>query len=157
MCGSRNNAYCCPGWKTLTGGNQCIVRKYHYFPLYRCAFKSGTTLSSSSASPAEVKHIAVFTGTFHTQHIIYHLGCKLSTCYISSNFLLCWGKKKYIQQECKSCNPGLNIRPLLDMRNQLILFPLQYLINDRNKMQYSCEYVTFYCIWLVGESYGAAH
>ncbi|XP_069561799.1 fibrillin-1 [Brachyistius frenatus] len=25
VCGSRNNAYCCPGWKTLTGGNQCIV------------------------------------------------------------------------------------------------------------------------------------
>lgn len=27
MCGSRYNAYCCPGWKTLPGGNQCIVRK----------------------------------------------------------------------------------------------------------------------------------
>ncbi|XP_041837926.1 fibrillin-1 isoform X2 [Melanotaenia boesemani] len=25
VCGTRNNAYCCPGWKTLTGGNQCIV------------------------------------------------------------------------------------------------------------------------------------
>nr|XP_061796796.1 fibrillin-1-like [Nerophis lumbriciformis] len=25
VCGSRNNAYCCPGWKTLTGGNKCIV------------------------------------------------------------------------------------------------------------------------------------
>ncbi|MEQ2271715.1 hypothetical protein XENORESO_008230, partial [Xenotaenia resolanae] len=25
VCGSRNSAYCCPGWKTLTGGNQCIV------------------------------------------------------------------------------------------------------------------------------------
>ncbi|KAM9409241.1 fibrillin-1 isoform 1-T1 [Pholidichthys leucotaenia] len=25
VCGSRSNAYCCPGWKTLTGGNQCIV------------------------------------------------------------------------------------------------------------------------------------
>ncbi|RMB94377.1 hypothetical protein DUI87_29187 [Hirundo rustica rustica] len=26
VCGSRYNAYCCPGWKTLPGGNQCIVR-----------------------------------------------------------------------------------------------------------------------------------
>ncbi|XP_026086149.1 fibrillin-1-like [Carassius auratus] len=25
VCGSRHHAYCCPGWKTLTGGNQCIV------------------------------------------------------------------------------------------------------------------------------------
>ncbi|XP_036390573.1 fibrillin-1-like [Megalops cyprinoides] len=25
VCGSRFNAYCCPGWKTLLGGNQCIV------------------------------------------------------------------------------------------------------------------------------------
>uniref|UniRef100_A0A3Q3JSI8 Fibrillin 1 n=1 Tax=Monopterus albus TaxID=43700 RepID=A0A3Q3JSI8_MONAL len=25
VCGLRNTAYCCPGWKTLTGGNQCIV------------------------------------------------------------------------------------------------------------------------------------
>ncbi|XP_068551359.1 fibrillin-1 isoform X4 [Anas acuta] len=25
VCGSRYNAYCCPGWKTLPGGNQCIV------------------------------------------------------------------------------------------------------------------------------------
>ncbi|KAG7473870.1 hypothetical protein MATL_G00100360 [Megalops atlanticus] len=25
VCGSRFNAYCCPGWKTLSGGNQCIV------------------------------------------------------------------------------------------------------------------------------------
>ncbi|XP_029430269.1 fibrillin-1 [Rhinatrema bivittatum] len=25
VCGSRFNAYCCPGWKTLPGGNQCIV------------------------------------------------------------------------------------------------------------------------------------
>lgn len=31
VCGSRNNAYCCPGWKTLTGGNQCIVREYQQF------------------------------------------------------------------------------------------------------------------------------
>lgn len=27
VCGSRFNSYCCPGWKTLAGGNQCIVRK----------------------------------------------------------------------------------------------------------------------------------
>ncbi|XP_018618781.2 fibrillin-1-like [Scleropages formosus] len=25
VCGSRSNVYCCPGWKTLSGGNQCIV------------------------------------------------------------------------------------------------------------------------------------
>lgn len=25
VCGSRHQTYCCPGWKTLTGGNQCIV------------------------------------------------------------------------------------------------------------------------------------
>uniref|UniRef100_A0A8D0L9R6 Fibrillin 2 n=1 Tax=Sphenodon punctatus TaxID=8508 RepID=A0A8D0L9R6_SPHPU len=25
VCGSRFHAYCCPGWKTLPGGNQCIV------------------------------------------------------------------------------------------------------------------------------------
>uniref|UniRef100_A0AAY4CEM9 Fibrillin-1 n=1 Tax=Denticeps clupeoides TaxID=299321 RepID=A0AAY4CEM9_9TELE len=25
VCGSRFNSYCCPGWKTLSGGNQCIV------------------------------------------------------------------------------------------------------------------------------------
>ncbi|KAJ8252437.1 hypothetical protein COCON_G00217490 [Conger conger] len=25
VCGSRFSAYCCPGWKTLPGGNQCIV------------------------------------------------------------------------------------------------------------------------------------
>ncbi|KAI9520507.1 hypothetical protein NQZ68_017208 [Dissostichus eleginoides] len=26
VCGSRFHSYCCPGWKTLPGGNQCIVR-----------------------------------------------------------------------------------------------------------------------------------
>ncbi|KAK2522105.1 hypothetical protein Q9233_010663 [Columba guinea] len=31
VCGSRYNAYCCPGWKTLPGGNQCIVRIYVFF------------------------------------------------------------------------------------------------------------------------------
>nr|XP_033775586.1 fibrillin-1 isoform X2 [Geotrypetes seraphini] len=25
VCGSHYNVYCCPGWKTLPGGNQCIV------------------------------------------------------------------------------------------------------------------------------------
>uniref|UniRef100_A0A8C6Q8Y9 Fibrillin 2b n=3 Tax=Nothobranchius TaxID=28779 RepID=A0A8C6Q8Y9_NOTFU len=25
VCGSRYHSYCCPGWKTLSGGNQCIV------------------------------------------------------------------------------------------------------------------------------------
>uniref|UniRef100_A0A8C3NS08 Fibrillin 2 n=1 Tax=Cyanoderma ruficeps TaxID=181631 RepID=A0A8C3NS08_9PASS len=25
VCGSRCRSYCCPGWKTLPGGNQCIV------------------------------------------------------------------------------------------------------------------------------------
>ncbi|KAL7847601.1 hypothetical protein AOLI_G00223190 [Acnodon oligacanthus] len=25
VCGSRMHSYCCPGWKTLPGGNQCIV------------------------------------------------------------------------------------------------------------------------------------
>uniref|UniRef100_A0A8B9EVW3 Fibrillin 2 n=1 Tax=Amazona collaria TaxID=241587 RepID=A0A8B9EVW3_9PSIT len=25
VCGSRFRSYCCPGWKTLPGGNQCIV------------------------------------------------------------------------------------------------------------------------------------
>ncbi|MGH0135014.1 UNVERIFIED_CONTAM: hypothetical protein FKN15_059778 [Acipenser sinensis] len=28
VCGSRFNAYCCPGWKTLPGGNQCIVLQH---------------------------------------------------------------------------------------------------------------------------------
>ncbi|MXQ86173.1 hypothetical protein E5288_WYG006528 [Bos mutus] len=28
VCGSRYNAYCCPGWKTLPGGNQCIVLQH---------------------------------------------------------------------------------------------------------------------------------
>lgn len=28
VCGSRFHSYCCPGWKTLPGGNQCIVRKF---------------------------------------------------------------------------------------------------------------------------------
>lgn len=27
VCGSRLQSYCCPGWKTLPGGNQCVVRK----------------------------------------------------------------------------------------------------------------------------------
>ncbi|KAL4617667.1 fibrillin-2 [Arapaima gigas] len=27
VCGSRLRSYCCPGWKTLPGGNQCVVRK----------------------------------------------------------------------------------------------------------------------------------
>lgn len=31
VCGSRFHSYCCPGWKTLPGGNQCIVRKYPFF------------------------------------------------------------------------------------------------------------------------------
>lgn len=31
MCGSRFHSYCCPGWKTLSGGNQCIVRKFFQF------------------------------------------------------------------------------------------------------------------------------
>lgn len=28
VCGSRFHSYCCPGWKTLPGGNQCIVREW---------------------------------------------------------------------------------------------------------------------------------
>lgn len=48
-----------------------------------------------------------FIGTFQSQHIIYHLGCKVSTCYIPPNYLLCWKKK--IQRECDSCRPDLNI------------------------------------------------
>lgn len=27
VCGSRFHAYCCPGWRTLPGRNQCIVRE----------------------------------------------------------------------------------------------------------------------------------
>lgn len=29
VCGSRFHAYCCPGWRTLPGGNQCVVRECH--------------------------------------------------------------------------------------------------------------------------------
>lgn len=27
VCGSRFHAYCCPGWRTLPGGHQCVVRE----------------------------------------------------------------------------------------------------------------------------------
>lgn len=27
VCGSRFHTYCCPGWRTLPGGNQCVVRE----------------------------------------------------------------------------------------------------------------------------------
>lgn len=44
VCGSRFHSYCCPGWKTLPGGNQCIVREYpfilHPFLSILSTFKS---------------------------------------------------------------------------------------------------------------------
>lgn len=41
VCGSRFHSYCCPGWKTLPGGNQCIVRK---FPLLNSSLNDTTKL-----------------------------------------------------------------------------------------------------------------
>ncbi|KAK6492730.1 fibrillin-2 [Huso huso] len=52
VCGSRFNSYCCPGWKTLPGGNQCIV------PICRsscgdgfCSRPNMCTCSSGQISP----------------------------------------------------------------------------------------------------------
>lgn len=28
VCGSRFHTYCCPGWRTLPGRNQCVMREY---------------------------------------------------------------------------------------------------------------------------------
>uniref|UniRef100_A0A670ZLW7 EGF-like domain-containing protein n=1 Tax=Pseudonaja textilis TaxID=8673 RepID=A0A670ZLW7_PSETE len=52
VCGSRYHSYCCPGWKTLPGGNQCIV------PICRnscgdgfCSRPNMCTCSSGQLSP----------------------------------------------------------------------------------------------------------
>ncbi|XP_074851141.1 fibrillin-2 [Carettochelys insculpta] len=52
VCGSRFHSYCCPGWKTLPGGNQCIV------PICRnscgdgfCSRPNMCTCSSGQISP----------------------------------------------------------------------------------------------------------
>ncbi|XP_058012450.1 fibrillin-1-like [Ahaetulla prasina] len=40
VCGSRYNAYCCPGWKTLPGGNQCITSQmFPAIPFFHKDFK----------------------------------------------------------------------------------------------------------------------
>lgn len=41
VCGSRFHSYCCPGWKTLPGGNQCIVRKSLPLLSASCYWKLG--------------------------------------------------------------------------------------------------------------------
>uniref|UniRef100_A0A3P8W7A7 Fibrillin 2b n=1 Tax=Cynoglossus semilaevis TaxID=244447 RepID=A0A3P8W7A7_CYNSE len=53
VCGSRFHSYCCPGWKTLPGGNQCIV------PICRnscgdgfCSRPNMCTCSSGQVSPS---------------------------------------------------------------------------------------------------------
>uniref|UniRef100_A0AAQ4NYK2 Fibrillin 2b n=1 Tax=Gasterosteus aculeatus aculeatus TaxID=481459 RepID=A0AAQ4NYK2_GASAC len=53
VCGSRFHSYCCPGWKTLPGGNQCIV------PICRnscgdgfCSRPNMCTCSSGQLSPS---------------------------------------------------------------------------------------------------------
>ncbi|XP_045904597.1 fibrillin-2b isoform X1 [Micropterus dolomieu] len=53
VCGSRFHSYCCPGWKTLPGGNQCIV------PICRnscgdgfCSRPNICTCSSGQLSPS---------------------------------------------------------------------------------------------------------
>ncbi|KAM4052790.1 fibrillin-2 isoform 1-T1 [Anomaloglossus baeobatrachus] len=53
VCGSRFHSYCCPGWKTLPGGNQCIV------PICRnscgdgfCSRPNMCTCSNGQVSPA---------------------------------------------------------------------------------------------------------
>ncbi|MBN3310725.1 FBN2 protein, partial [Amia calva] len=53
VCGSRFHSYCCPGWKTLPGGNQCIV------PICRnscgdgfCSRPNMCTCSSGQIAPA---------------------------------------------------------------------------------------------------------
>ncbi|KAG9337036.1 hypothetical protein JZ751_029895, partial [Albula glossodonta] len=48
VCGSRFNAYCCPGWKTLSGGNQCIVREWRPSPPLR---------QQSAVAPAEMDFV----------------------------------------------------------------------------------------------------
>lgn len=70
VCGSRNNAYCCPGWKTLTGGNQCIVREYRQF------FRSFE-----------------FTCDSITQYSPFVIHPESLLEWLSSNFLLCWKAK----------------------------------------------------------------
>ncbi|GLD50128.1 fibrillin-2b, partial [Lates japonicus] len=53
VCGSRFHSYCCPGWKTLPGGNQCIV------PICRdscgdgfCSRSNMCTCSNGQLSPS---------------------------------------------------------------------------------------------------------
>uniref|UniRef100_A0AAR2LSK7 Fibrillin 1 n=1 Tax=Pygocentrus nattereri TaxID=42514 RepID=A0AAR2LSK7_PYGNA len=57
VCGSRHQTYCCPGWKTLTGGNQCIV------PICRsscgdgfCSRPNMCTCPSGQIAPSCVQH-----------------------------------------------------------------------------------------------------
>ncbi|XP_076876101.1 fibrillin-2 [Brachyhypopomus gauderio] len=69
VCGSRLHSYCCPGWKTLPGGNQCIV------PICRsscgdgfcsrpnmCTCPSGQIASSCAAKSAQSCSIRCMNG-----------------------------------------------------------------------------------------------
>ncbi|KAA0701377.1 Fibrillin-2 Fibrillin-2 C-terminal peptide [Triplophysa tibetana] len=76
VCGSRHHAYCCPGWKTLTGGNQCIV-------LQNCNIRcvnGGTCLEESCLCQKG------FTGAHCGQH--YRTG----PCFASVSNQMCQGQ-----------------------------------------------------------------
>lgn len=60
VCGSRNNAYCCPGWKTLTGGNQCIVREYHLHCCTASAFVLELECENITLNPVPALYLEPF-------------------------------------------------------------------------------------------------
>lgn len=101
VCGTRNNAYCCPGWKTLTGGNQCIVREYHH--------PSGAAVNLNHARLEALHHHHLQTSSTllllleHSSRSISYpiLGSKWE-CVISSASLCSNGRKKGTpaQAEC---------------------------------------------------------
>ncbi|KTF90602.1 hypothetical protein cypCar_00035549 [Cyprinus carpio] len=76
VCGSRFHSYCCPGWKTLPGGNQCIV-------LQSCGVRcmNGGVCNEDACSCQKG-----YTGTHCGQH--YRTG----PCFTQVNNQMCQGQ-----------------------------------------------------------------
>ncbi|KTG04443.1 hypothetical protein cypCar_00020287, partial [Cyprinus carpio] len=76
VCGSRFHSYCCPGWKTLPGGNQCIV-------LQSCSIRcmNGGVCNEDACSCQKG-----YTGSHCGQH--YRTG----PCFTQVNNQMCQGQ-----------------------------------------------------------------
>ncbi|CAL8243797.1 unnamed protein product [Lota lota] len=88
VCGFRNNAVCCQGWKTLTGGNQCIV------PICRSTCGDGFC-SRPNMCTCPTGQISTSCGTKSVQHC--NIRCMNGGSCAEDN---CLCQKGYVGNHC---------------------------------------------------------